>query len=128
MAHIMIVDDERDVVTLIKFLLQKDGHTVTEAYNGGEALKKLGVEPRAEPEVVPNLIILDVMMPVMDGYTVCSKLAADARTSSIPVLILTAKGATKDLFTQAPNVASHIDKPFDPKHLRELVTGMLHPK
>lgn len=128
MAHILVVDDERDVVTLIRFLLEKDTHKVTEAYNGADALAKLGVEPASDAGVAPNLIILDVMMPVMDGYTVCSKLAANKKTSSIPVLILTAKGATRDLFSLSPNVAAHIDKPFDPKHLRELVAGMLNPK
>jgi CheY-like chemotaxis protein len=128
MAQIMVVDDERDVVTLIKFLLEKDGHRIAEAYNGVEALAKLGVEPVGDGMPAPNLIILDVLMPQMDGYTVCSKLAADKRTSAIPILILTAKGATRDLFSLSPNVAAHIDKPFDPKHLRELVSGMLAPK
>ena len=128
MAHIMIVDDERDVATLIRFLLEKDGHTVTEAHNGTEALEKLGVDPPSAEGVAPNLIILDVMMPVMDGYTVCTRLAGDPKTSAIPVLVLTAKGATRDLFAHSPNVASHIEKPFDPKHLRDLVSGMLNPK
>jgi CheY-like chemotaxis protein len=125
MAHIMIIDDERDVVTLIKFLLEKDGHKVTEAYQGAEALAKLGIAPKADGADIPDLIILDVLMPVMDGYTVCSRLAGEAKTRAVPVLILTAKGATKDLFTLSPNVAAHIEKPFDPKQLRELVTGML---
>lgn len=128
MPHIMIIDDERDVVTLISYLLQKDGHRVTEAFHGVEALEILGVDPIKTVVEIPDLIILDVMMPVMDGYTVCTRLAGDPKTRSVPILILTAKGATKDLFSLSPNVAAHIDKPFDPKALRELVTGMLHPK
>lgn len=125
MARILLVDDERDVVTLIKFMLEKDGHVVIPAYNGGEALAKAGVEPRDETAVLPDLVILDVMMPVMDGYTVCSRLHEELRTRAVPVVVLTAKGATRDLFHQTPNVAAHLEKPFDPKALRELVTGML---
>lgn len=119
MARIMVVDDERDVVTLVRFMLEKDGHQVTEAYNGEEALDKLS---KGEP---PQLIILDVMMPVMDGYTLSSRLADDDRTRGIPLLVLTAKGDMRDLFELAPNVAAYIEKPFDPKTLRELVYGML---
>lgn len=125
MARILLVDDERDVVTLIKFMLEKDGHMVVPAYDGGEALAKIGVEPRDETAVAPDLVILDVMMPVLDGYAVCSRLYENPRTRAVPVIVLTAKGQTKDLFHSTPNVAAHIDKPFDPKALRELVSGML---
>lgn len=129
MAHIMIVDDERDVVMLIKFVLEKDGHTTTEAFNGLEALQKVGLVPHdgAVP-IKPDLVILDVMMPVMDGYTVAAKLADDNRTRAIPLIVLTAKGEMRDLFELSPNVAAYIEKPFDPKTLRELITGMLTPK
>ncbi len=125
MARILLVDDERDVVTLIKFMLEKDGHLVLPAHDGAEALAKAGVEPRDETAVVPDLVILDVMMPVMDGYAVCSRLHEDPRTRATPVIVLTAKGDTKDLFNATPNVAAHIEKPFDPKALRELVAGFL---
>ena len=77
MANIMVVEDEKDVVTLLKFLLEKDGHKVTEAYNGLEALGKMGVDLNKKTEAlqfIPDLILLDVMMPVMDGYSVCTKL------------------------------------------------------
>jgi CheY-like chemotaxis protein len=119
MARIMVVDDERDVVTLIRFMLEKDGHQVTEAYNGEQALEK------ASQGLPPDLMILDVMMPVMDGYTLSARLSDDIRTRGIPLLILTAKGDMRDLFELAPNVAAYIEKPFDPKTLRELVNGML---
>jgi CheY-like chemotaxis protein len=124
MARILLVDDERDVVTLIKFMLEKDGHTVVEANDGAEALRKLGVEPRDETTVLPDLAILDVMMPVLDGYAVCTRMHEDPRTRAVPVVVLTAKGATKGVFDAAPNVAAHLEKPFDPKSLRELVAGM----
>lgn len=125
MARILLVDDERDVVTLIKFMLEKDGHTVISAYDGAEALAKAGIEPRDETAVIPDLVILDVMMPVMDGYTVCARLQEDARTKAVPVLVLTAKGAVKEDFMPDCRVTEHLEKPFDPKALRELVAGLL---
>lgn len=125
MARILVIDDERDVVTLIKFLLEKDGHQITEAYNGAEALAKLGVEPKAEVGTYPELIIMDVMMPVLDGYATATRLREEPTTRAIPLIILTAKGQMKELFEMAPNVAAYIEKPFDPKNLRDLVTGML---
>ncbi|MBI4424437.1 MAG: response regulator [Elusimicrobia bacterium] len=125
MARILVVDDERDVVTLIKFLLEKDGHEVAEASHGADALAKLGVDPKREGVQLPDLIIVDVMMPVMDGYTTATRLRDDPSTRSLPLIVLTAKGQTRELFQLAPNVAAHIEKPFDPKNLRELVTGML---
>lgn len=129
MAHILVVDDERDIVTLIKFLLEMDGHTITEAFNGMEALQKLGLAPGEEAAPIqPALIILDVMMPIMDGHTTAGKLAADSRTRAIPLLVLTAKGRMRDLFELSPNVAAYLEKPFDPKALRELIKGLLKPK
>jgi CheY-like chemotaxis protein len=116
----MIVDDEADVVTLLKFLLMKDGHAVTSACNGEDALGKLGADAE-----LPDLIVMDVMMPVMDGYALSAKLAQDARTRAIPVIVLTAKGEMRDLFHYAPNVAAYIDKPFDPKTLRDLIASMV---
>lgn len=121
MARILLVDDERDVVTLIKFMLEKDGHLVLCAYDGAEALAKAGVEPRDETAVVPDLVILDVMMPVMDGETVRERLAEDARTASVPVITLTAKGAPQ----AAPGRGAYLEKPFDPRELRDLVASQL---
>lgn len=127
MARILLVDDERDVVTLIKFMLEKDGHMVIPAYDGAEALAKIGIEPRDETAVMPDLVILDVMMPVMDGVAVCARLQEDARTKSVPVIVLTAKGGAKEQFAGGGACASttHIEKPFDPRMLRDLVASLL---
>jgi CheY-like chemotaxis protein len=125
MARILVVDDERDVVLLIKFMLEKDGHVVLSAHDGGEALARLGLEPRDETAVAPDMAIMDVMMPVLDGWAVCTRMHEDARTKHVPVVVLTAKGEMKDLFHSTPNVAAHLEKPFDPKELRELVNGMV---
>lgn len=118
MARVLVVDDEKDVVELVKFLLERDGHQVIEAYNGQEALEKAYAEH-------PELIILDIMMPEMDGYTVNARLTESESTRRIPVIILTAKGQMRDVFEMASNVAFYMEKPFDPKHLREKIQDVL---
>ena len=125
-ATIMVVDDEPEIVTLLRFVLEKEGYRVTDANNGQVALEKLGLEPGAPSEPKPHLIILDIMMPVMDGYTLNMRLQANPNTRGIPILVLTAKGQKmRDLFEMAPNVAAYVQKPFDPKMLRELIAGIL---
>jgi two-component system alkaline phosphatase synthesis response regulator PhoP len=125
MARILVVDDERDVATMLKFMLEKDGHVVEAAHDGRQALAALGVEPSDAEKAVPQLVILDVMMPELDGYAVCARMFEEPRTKLVPVLMLTAKGGMRELHAVTPNVAAHVDKPFDPRALRELVAGML---
>jgi len=121
----MVVDDERDVVTLIKFLLEKDGHQVVEAYNGAQALKELGIDPQKDDVTIPDLLIIDVMMPIVDGYTTCQKLSEHTKARSMPIIVLTAKGQVRDLFKSLPNISTYIEKPFDPKSLRETVNSIV---
>lgn len=122
----MVVDDEPDIVKLLRFVLEKDGYTVTEASNGQVAMERLGMAPPHPDAPLPDLLILDIMMPVMDGYTLNMKLQANLRTKNIPILVLTAKGQKmRDLFEMAPNVAAYVQKPFDPKMLRELISGII---
>ena len=128
MAKILIVDDERDVVTLIQFVLEKDGHEVYSAHNGQEALDLLGVSEGCDAAVHPDLIILDIMMPVLDGFTVNNRLQENEATQNIPVVVLTAKGTMRDLFEMAPNVAAYIEKPFEPSHLKQVINGILEKK
>ncbi len=126
MARILVVEDERDVATLVKFTLEKDGHSVIAAHEGKEALAKIGLDP-VKPEIpLPDLIVLDIMMPVMGGYQLNMRLQEEARAKNIPVLVLTARGPEmRDLFSMAPNVAAYVQKPFDPQVLRELIAGIL---
>lgn len=125
MARILVVDDERDVATMLKFMLEKDGHVVETAHDGLAALTALGLASVDGERPLPDLVILDVMMPHLDGPAVCARMFEDARTKTVPVLMLTAKGAMRDLHALTPNVAAHIDKPFDPRALRELIAGMM---
>ncbi len=123
---ILVVDDEPEIVTLLRFVLEKDGYEVAEANNGQAALERMGVMDGNPPSYKPDLIILDIMMPVMDGYTLNMKLQGNMATRSIPILVLTAKGQKmRDLFEMAPNVAAYVQKPFDPKMLRELIAGIV---
>lgn len=87
--RILVVDDNRSIVNLIGVMLSKSGFQVLSAYDGVEGLEAARREK-------PDLVILDIMMPRMDGYRVCQLLQADPDTSSIPVLMLTAKGQMGD--------------------------------
>jgi two-component system response regulator VicR len=126
MAKILVVDDERDLVELVNFILSKSGHEVLHAYNGREALEIIGLMPFDKPSVKPDLVILDIMMPEVDGYTVQSKMMENDNTRSIPIIILTAKGQMKELFGMASNVVAYIEKPFDPKILRDKVNQLIN--
>ena len=85
---ILIVDDEADILEMLKYNLEKEGYAVLTARQGKSALDQVKRKP--------DLILLDVMMPEMDGWEVCRKLKQDPNTSAIPVLFLTAKGAEVD--------------------------------
>ncbi len=122
MARLLLVDDEHDVVTLLKFLLERDGHEISTAFNGEEALAWIGAA-----ETPPDLILLDVMMPVLDGLAVAARLAADPDTKSIPIMLMTAKGGLREALKTSPNIAGGVDKPFDPGKVRAMVAELLKP-
>ena len=84
-ARILVIDDDQPTALIISSILKKSGYEVFTAFNGITGLKKAR-------EVKPNLIILDIMMPIMNGYEVCSRLRRDPGTANIAVLILTSKG------------------------------------
>ncbi|MDE2143645.1 MAG: response regulator [Elusimicrobia bacterium] len=121
MAKILVVDDEPSVVMLMRFVLEKSGHVVSEAHNGLEALQVLGVDPQDAGADLPDLVLLDVMMPIMDGLATAEALRADARVSKVPILVVSAKGDMRGLFQEMPQVVGFFQKPFDPKLLREAI-------
>jgi len=118
MAKLLVVDDDRDVVQLLDYLFARDGHQILQADNGREGLKTV-IQER------PDLIILDIMMPEMDGFTMNTHLLENQATRDIPVIILTAKGQARDSFALTPNVRSFMEKPFEPKELQSKVLEVL---
>lgn len=121
MARILVVDDDRDVIGLLEYLAKKEGLDVIESLDGKEGLSRAKAD-------LPDLIILDIMMPELDGFTVAQRLSADPATQQIPVIILTAKVHMQDAFEPLSNVRRYITKPFDPTHLLSTVRTLLEKK
>lgn len=108
---ILAVDDERHIVRLVQINLQKEGYDVVTASNGREALEKVASEK-------PDLIVMDVMMPEMDGFQALEGLKADPETAKIPVIMLTAKAQDADVFRGWQSGADlYLTKPFNPMEL-----------
>lgn len=122
-VHVLVVDDYAENVELLKELLTASGYEVTTAYDGEEALKK--VDRRK-----PDLILLDIMMPKMDGYQVCEALRSKEETKEIPIIFVTAKTEVKDWTHAIFNVGvnSYITKPINPKKLLDKVKSVLKMK
>ena len=125
MKTILIVDDDPNVVTMLRDVMEADGYRVQEAINGGSALEQLGIDPPKSGVELPDVVLLDIMMPVIDGYTVASRMQGNPDTCRIPIVIITAKGAMRDVFEASPSVKSFIEKPFDPTALRDTVKRIL---
>lgn len=115
---ILVVDDEPDIVKLAKTKLVNEGFDVAEAYNGEEALKKVSSEN-------PDLIILDVMMPKMDGWEVARRLKSGEKTKGIPIIMLTARGLGEEPVEGFSEVEEYFTKPFSPSGLTKLVKKLL---
>lgn len=108
---VLVCDDERHIVRLIQVNLERQGYTVVTAFDGKEGLEKI----RAEK---PDLVVLDVMMPYMDGFEVLKNLRKEPETESIPVIMLTAKAQDKDVFEGYHYGADmYLTKPFNPMEL-----------
>ncbi len=114
--RILVVDDEKGLVKIIRLNLQQDGFEVVEANNGTEAMDKLRT-------TLPDLILLDVMMPDMDGFTVLKMVREFGGT---PVIMLTAKGEEKDIIKGLELGADdYITKPFSPRELTSRIRAVL---
>jgi DNA-binding response OmpR family regulator len=112
---ILLAEDEEHIAKLVAFKLGKDGFAVTHARNGQEAIDRLRAESWA-------LIILDVMMPLADGWQVLKAARAEPATARTPVLMLTAKSFQQDLANASGLGATEfLKKPFDPAHLATVV-------
>ena len=116
---ILVVDDEEDILELVRYNLAKEGYRVVGALSGEEALKKARLEAL-------DLIVLDLMLPGIDGLEVTKKLKAGDKTCNIPIVMLTAKGEEADVVTGLELGADdYITKPFSPRVLVARVRSAL---
>jgi DNA-binding response OmpR family regulator len=112
---VLIVDDEPDIVESIRFRLEAEDIECIEAYDGEEALAKARNE-------LPDLILLDIMMPKMNGYKVSRLLKFDAAFEEVPLIMLTARGQAKDIkIGEETGADEYITKPFDMEAMVESV-------
>lgn len=119
MAKILAVDDERSIVRLVQVTLERAGHQVSTASDGREGLSSVHANR-------PDLIVLDVMMPHMDGHEALAQLRRDPQTRDIPVIMLTAKAQDQDVFRGYQSGADcYLTKPFNPKELVAFVRRIL---
>ena len=116
---VLLVDDERAIRTICRVNLEGEGLAVSEAKDGAEALEEVRRKR-------PSLVLLDVMMPGVDGWSVAEQLAADTDTRDIPVVFLSARAAPEDrLRAQELRAVGYVVKPFDPLELAGLVRDVL---
>jgi two-component system alkaline phosphatase synthesis response regulator PhoP/two-component system response regulator VicR len=116
---ILVVDDDPGVVRVVEVNLVQAGYQVRTAGNGEEALASIAREP-------PDLVILDVMMPRLDGFEALKRLKADPATARIPVVMLTARAQDDDVFEGYGTGAQwYLTKPFEPEELRTVVRHVL---
>lgn len=109
-TKILLVDDEKDIVEFLQYNLTQEGFKVIAAFNGEQALEKINQKP--------DLVILDVMMPKMDGYEVCTKIRAIDEFKNLPIIFLTAKASEIDEI-HGLNIGANdfVAKPISPKKL-----------
>jgi two-component system, OmpR family, alkaline phosphatase synthesis response regulator PhoP len=120
--HILVVEDEDDIQELVRYNLAKEGYRVAQALSGEEGFK-------AAKSSNPDLIVLDLMLPGLDGLEICRLLKADPKTSHMPIVMLTAKGEEADVVTGLELGADdYITKPFSPKVLIARLRAVLRRK
>ncbi len=112
-SKILIIDDELDIVSMVKMRLEANNYTVISAFNGLEGLEKVKNEK-------PDLIILDIMMPKMDGFTFVQELKKNSEGKKIPIIILSVKDKMQDIF-KMEGVQDYVIKPFVAEMLLERI-------
>lgn len=117
--HILVVDDEEDLLELIRYNLWKEGYKVSCVATGEEAIRQAQI-------LVPDLVVLDLLLPNVDGLEVCKALRSEHKTRHIPILMLTAKGEEVDIVTGLEVGADdYVTKPFSPRVLAARIKAVL---
>lgn len=118
-TRILIVDDEPDILELVQYNLSKAQYDVAGVASGEEALEQVHTTP-------PDLVVLDLMLPGVDGFEVCKALKQDARTGTIPIVMLTARGEEADIVAGLELGADdYLTKPFSPRILLARIRAVL---
>jgi len=119
MKHILVIEDDPDIVELLRYNLERESYRVTSAVTGSEGLAELQRER-------PDLVILDLMLPEVSGFEVCRRLRKDSATESLPVIMLTARSEEADVIAGIELGADdYIKKPFSPRELVARVGAVL---
>jgi two-component system, OmpR family, alkaline phosphatase synthesis response regulator PhoP len=119
MSKILVVEDDPDIAALIRHYLEKAGHTVRRLATGRGVLQRLQSDPA-------DLVILDLMLPEVDGLVVCQAMRSDPATAAIPIIMLTARGDEADRVSGLELGAdNYVTKPFSPRELSARVTALL---
>ena len=117
--NILVVDDEEDLLELVRYTLVKEGHSVTCVDTGEKAVDLVR-------QSLPDLIVLDLMLPGIDGLEVCRRLKGDLKTREVPIIMLTAKSEERDVITGLDGGADdYVTKPFDPRELLSRVKNLV---
>lgn len=117
--RILIIEDEEDLSLMLKMYLEAKGYAVEEARNGVKGLKRI-------EEQLPDLVLLDLVMPVMDGWEVCRQLRRDKKTRELPIIFLTALSSRNlDKEAEAMGASGLITKPCDEPELLEVIASHL---
>ncbi len=116
---VLLADDEEDIKAVVQLFLESKGYEVITAFDGLSAIDMAQAEK-------PDLILLDVMMPVVNGYEVCTRLKADEATRDIPIVMLSAMAQSESVDKGlSAGAVDYIVKPFDPARLEEVVRRIL---
>jgi len=115
---VLIIDDEPAILSLVKHTLEKGGFEVHTCDTGRKAWEEI-------TRLKPDLLLLDVMLPGIDGYTLQTQMSADPATKTIPVVMLTALESARALFSKFPQIAGFMTKPFAPSDLLRTVQDVL---
>ena len=119
MTEILIIEDDRDIVETLEYNLKKEGFKVSKAYDGAAGLK-------AAEEKRPALVLLDLMLPIIEGLEVCRRLKKNPKTAGIPIIMLTAKGTETDKVVGLEVGADdYLTKPFSNKELIARIRAIL---
>lgn len=117
MSTILIVDDEYSIVEVLSELLQEEGYNVLTAYNGQEGLARL-------ENVIPDVVLCDIMMPVLDGRAMCQQMQRDMRYRSIPIILMSAVRPVSQL--GECSYTALVEKPFDLDEVLQTLSRLLH--